>query len=141
MRKIIHKQLRIVEPSIDHEHAKELHQIRALISEYPGILELVHEDLIRGLDEPETGRKGMMTAEQVFKVLLIKQMNGFSYKVLRYPQRESPRGSLAPRMGALSGSFYFDFHLQSGLFYKGLQAESCELLFTVLQASCELYGP
>ena len=89
MRKIIHKQLRIVEPSIDHEHAKELHQIRELISEYPGILELVHDDLIRGLDEPETGRRGMMTAEQVFKVMLIKQMNGFSYRVLRYHLEDS----------------------------------------------------
>ncbi len=89
MRNRIRKQLRIVEPSIEHEHAKELHQIRALIYEYPKILHLVHADLIRGLDDPEAGRKGMMTGEQVFKVLLIKQMNGFSYRVLRFHLEDS----------------------------------------------------
>jgi IS5 family transposase len=89
MRNRIRKQLRLVEPSIDHEHAKELHQIRALISEHPEILDLVHGDLVRGLDDPEAGREGMMTAEQVFKVLLIKQMNGFSYEVLRFHLSDS----------------------------------------------------
>ncbi len=89
MRNRIRKQLRIVEPSIEHEHAKELHLIRVLISEYPKILYLVHADLIRGLDDPEAGRKGMMTGEQVFKVLLIKQMNSFSYRVLRFHLEDS----------------------------------------------------
>ncbi len=46
-------------------------------------------DLIRGLDDPEAGRDGDMTAEQVFKVLLIKQMNGFSYQLLEYHLADS----------------------------------------------------
>jgi IS5 family transposase len=89
MRNRIRKQLRIVEPSIDHEHAKELEQIRTLISQCPQILDLVHADLICGLRDPEAGREGMMTAEQVFKVLIIKKMNGFSYDTLRFHLADS----------------------------------------------------
>ena len=88
MRNRIRKQLRIVEPSIDHEHAKELKQIHTLISRCPQIADMVHADLIRGLDDPEAGREGM-PADQVFKVLLIKQMNGFSYRMLRYHLADS----------------------------------------------------
>jgi transposase, IS5 family len=89
MRSRIRKQTRLVEPSIDHEHAKELKRIREVISECPQITDLVYDDLVRGLDDPETGRDGDMTAEQVFKVLLIKQMNGFSYKLLEYHLADS----------------------------------------------------
>lgn len=89
MRNKIRKQLRLVEPSIDHEHAKELHAIRALILEHPDVVDLIYEDLIRGLHDPGAGRDGMMTAEQVFKVLLIKQMNSFSYNTLRFHLMDS----------------------------------------------------
>jgi len=89
MRNRIRKQLRLVEPSIDHEHAKELHAIRTLIVEHPETIDLIYEDLIRGLSDPDAGRNGMMTAEQVFKVLLIKQMNGFSYDTLRFHLMDS----------------------------------------------------
>ena len=89
MRNRIRKQTRLVEPSIDHEHAKELKQIREIVSRCPEIADLVYDDLVRGLDDPETGRDGDMTAEQVFKVLLIKQMNGFSYRQLEYHLADS----------------------------------------------------
>lgn len=82
------KQLKIVEPGIDHEHAKELLEIRRLIDENPPILDLIHADLIRNLIDPEAGREGM-TAKQVFCSLLIKQMNGFSYKTLSYHLADS----------------------------------------------------
>jgi len=70
MRNRIRKQLRLVEPSINHEHAKELFQIRKILTEHPEIGDMVYADLVRDLDDPEAGREGMMTAEQVFKVLL-----------------------------------------------------------------------
>ena len=89
MRRKIRQQMQFVEPAIEHEHAQELHQIRALIFEHPEIFDLVHVDLIRGLSDPKAGRRGMMTADQVFKVVIIKQMNGFSYKVLRYHLEDS----------------------------------------------------
>ncbi len=84
MRYTIRKQTKIVEPQINHEHAKELHEIRKLVDGCPQILDLLYADLVRGLRNPEKGREGMMTAEQVFKILLIKQMNGFSYRLLRF---------------------------------------------------------
>ncbi|MCP4603653.1 MAG: ISNCY family transposase [Proteobacteria bacterium] len=89
MRNKIRKQLRLVEPSIHHEHARELYEMRGIISEHPEVLDIVHEDLIRGLCDPDAGRIGMMTAEQVFMALLIKQMNGFSYRVLAYHLEDS----------------------------------------------------
>jgi IS5 family transposase len=89
MRNRIRIQTRLVEPSIIHEHAKELILINDIISGCPEILDLVYADLIRGLDDPEAGRDGDMTAEQVFKVLLIKQMNGFSYRLLEYHLADS----------------------------------------------------
>ena len=89
MRNRIRKQLRLVEPSIDHEHAKELIQIRKVIADHPEIGDLVYADLVRNLDDPEAGREGMMTADQVFKVLVVKQMNGFSYDTLRFHLADS----------------------------------------------------
>ena len=80
----VRKQLALVEPSVEHEHARELHEIRRLVGEQPKIADLVHSDLIRGLNDSQTGRAGMMSAEQVLMVLFIKQMNDFSYTLLAY---------------------------------------------------------
>lgn len=89
MRNSIRKQLSLVEPSIDHEHARELLQTHRILSGHPEIFDLVYDDLIRGLKDPEAGRDGMMSAEQVFKALLIKQMNSFSYRLLRFHLADS----------------------------------------------------
>jgi len=89
MRESIRKQLQIVEPSIDHEHAKELAEIRRVLDEHPEISELVYTDLVRGLDDPQAGREGMMTAEQVFGVILVKQMNSYGYETLRFHLEDS----------------------------------------------------
>ena len=89
MRNIIRQQLSLVEPSINHHHAAELNKINDILDELSMIAELIHADLIRGLDNPETGRDGMMTADQVYRVLLIKQMNGFSYEELAFHLEDS----------------------------------------------------
>ncbi len=89
MRTTLRQQLPLVEPSIEHQHASELHQIRRLVGEHPEIVELIHADLIRGLSNPQRGRRGKMSAEQVLMALLIKQMNGFSYVVLAYHLADS----------------------------------------------------
>lgn len=89
MRNRIRKQLHLVEPSIEHEHAKELSRIREVLAAHPEIGDMVYADLVRNLDDPEAGREGMMTAEQVFKVILIKQMNGFSYRTLEFHLADS----------------------------------------------------
>ncbi len=84
MRTTVRKQLALVETSIEHEHARELGRIRDLLAEQPKIFELVHSDLIRGLNHAQIGRQGMMSAEQVLMALFIKQMNDFSYALLAY---------------------------------------------------------
>lgn len=84
MREKIRQQLPIVEPAVNHPHASELQMMAMLIAERPEVLDLVYADLIRGLDDPENGREGMMAAEQVFKALTIKQMNGYSYHELPF---------------------------------------------------------
>ena len=89
MRNRIRKQLHLVEPSIEHEHAKELSQIQKVLAAHPEIGDMVYADLVRNLDDPQAGREGMMTAEQVFKVILVKQMNGFSYKTLEFHLADS----------------------------------------------------
>jgi IS5 family transposase len=47
----------------------------------------IHEDLTRGI-RADKGRKGL-SAEQVFRALVIKQMNGFSYDTLAFHLADS----------------------------------------------------
>ena len=89
MRDSVRKQLPIVEPEINHQHARELRQIRSLVDQHPEIADLIHADLIEGLKNPGAGRRGKMSAEQVLMVLLIKQINNFSYQVLAYHLADS----------------------------------------------------
>ena len=89
MRKKLPQQLSIVEPLIDHDHARELREMDRIIHAHPEILDLIYADLIYGLKDPNTGRKGKLSAEQVLKSFIIKQMNGFSYKILNYHLQDS----------------------------------------------------
>lgn len=89
MRESIRQQLRLVEPAVEHEHARELYEIRGLLDAHPEMADLVHADLVRGLKNPHTGRRGKLSAEQVLMTLFIKQMNDFSYEVLAYHLADS----------------------------------------------------
>ena len=70
MRKKINKQLSIVEPQIQHEHSEELAVIDNLLCAWPEAVQLVYEDLIRGLKDSDKGREGEMSAMQVLKALI-----------------------------------------------------------------------
>ncbi len=89
MRDSVRKQLPLVEPALEHEHAVELHRIQRLLDEHPAMADLVHADLTRGLKRPGTGRRGKLSGEQVLMALFIKQMNDFSYEVLAYHLADS----------------------------------------------------
>lgn len=89
MRQEIRRQLPIVLPAVKHEHSLELGIIKQIVDEHPEIAALVFADLVKGLSDPQTGREGMMSAEQVFMSLLIKQMNGFSYDELAFHLADS----------------------------------------------------
>ena len=83
MRRLAKQQPTLVAAEIDHEHARELEAIGQLLDELPQAVQAVHADLIRDLKDPEKGRDGM-TAEQVLRVLVLKQMKGFSYDQLSF---------------------------------------------------------
>lgn len=65
------------------DHAKELQAIAGLLDEHPTVAELVWQDLApKGLLK-DTGAQGL-SAEQVLRALLIKQLNGLSYRALEF---------------------------------------------------------
>lgn len=91
MRRIVHEQFHLVPTNIDHEHARELSQISAVLDQLPEATELVYADLLeRGGKpvDPGKGRDGM-TAEQVLRALVVKQMNQYSYEELSFHLADS----------------------------------------------------
>lgn len=89
MRDTIHRQLPVVYTFIEHEHAKELQQISETLDLFgTELVELVYGDLIRDIDNPDKGREGM-NADQVLRVLLLKQMTGLSYDKLGFHLMDS----------------------------------------------------
>ena len=78
-----HEQLSLEQPYIEHSHAQELAKISQILSLHPAIAEGVGQDLVSGLACPHTGARGM-SGDQVLRVLLLKQMNGFSYRELEF---------------------------------------------------------
>jgi len=95
-----HDQLSLEQPYIEHSHATELAKISQILSLHPAIADLVGQDLVRGLVCPETGARGM-SGDQVLRVLLLKQMNGFSYRELEFHLADSVTYRTFCRFGAL----------------------------------------
>ena len=95
-----HEQLSLEQPYIEHSHAGELAKISQILSLHPDIAELVGQDLVRGLACPQTGARGM-SGDQVLRVLLLKQMNGFSYRELEFHLADSVTYRTFCRFGAL----------------------------------------
>lgn len=73
----------LAEPWLDVPHAKELKAVSDLLDAHPTIGEMVAQDLGRG-----RGRPGM-TGDQAFRVLVVKQLNGFSYEQLAFHLADS----------------------------------------------------
>lgn len=91
MRRILHDQLHLVPTMIDHVHARELNQMSAVLDVLPEVVAWVHADLLRraGPRVDETKGRDGMTAEQVLRALVVKQMNGFSYEELSFHLADS----------------------------------------------------
>lgn len=83
MREILPSQLPLVTPAFEHLHALELGEMGRILDAIPEALVYVHEDLMRGVAHPETGRPAM-SAEQVLRIALTKQMTEFSYEQLAF---------------------------------------------------------
>jgi len=95
-----HEQLSLEQPYIEHSHASELAKISQILSLHPDIAGLVGQDLVRSLACPHTGARGM-SGDQVLRVLLLKQMNGFSYRELEFHLADSVTYRTFCRFGAL----------------------------------------
>jgi len=88
MRKTVHQQLPLVPLIVNHEHARELTAISERLEGTPETAQLVYQDLMRGVKRPEKGREGM-SAEQVMRCALAKQLNGWSYDELSFHLADS----------------------------------------------------
>jgi len=83
MRKNIEKQMPLMPPKIDHPQAEELNAISCILDRNPIIYDLAMQDLSCKNRKSKAGAKGM-TAEQVVRAAIIKQMFEFSYTDLAF---------------------------------------------------------
>jgi IS5 family transposase len=83
MRKKSKKQMPLMPPEIDHPQAEELSTISRILEGNPIIYDLVMQDLCPKRIKSKAGAKGM-TAEQVIRAAIVKQMFEFSYQDLAF---------------------------------------------------------
>jgi transposase, IS5 family len=82
------EQLSLVQPWIAHPHARELEVIGQILDSEPRIAARIEQELLRGVTNPDRGRLGM-TGNQVLRVMVIKQLNSFSYEDLEFHLMDS----------------------------------------------------
>ena len=88
MRKKSEKQMPLMPPEIDHPQAEELSAISRILDRNPIIYDLVMQDLSSKQIKSRAGAKGM-SAEQVIRAAIVKQMFEFSYKDLAFHLMDS----------------------------------------------------
>ncbi len=98
MRKKIARQLPLSPGYPEHEHGRELAAMSAILDRHPEILDSVAEDLDAKWDTSKGGRPGM-TAEQVLRALILKQIYGDSYSKLSYRLMDSASAQAFCRVG------------------------------------------
>lgn len=85
MRQKYQKQLNLDSDWLDFDHSKELQVISDLLDKNPTVVELVWQDLERAnlASSSERGAVGL-SADQVVRALIIKQLRQFSYRDLTF---------------------------------------------------------
>jgi IS5 family transposase len=94
------EQLPLDRPPIEHLHSEELARISQILDDNSRIAKLVEQELLGDVDHPHTGAPGL-SGDQVLRILLIKQMNGFSYEELAFHLADSVSYRSFCRFGAL----------------------------------------
>ncbi len=90
----------LCETWLDLDHSRELRAISRLLDEHPKIADLVLQDLRAARDSQKaTAGAGGLSAEQVLRILLVKQMNGFSFRVLAFHLADSSSYRTFCRLG------------------------------------------
>jgi IS5 family transposase len=88
LRNKIQDQRPIVYPFISHVHGRELRRISDILDHIPEAATLVYDDLVALGPDTSTGRPGL-TGDQALRLLILKQMNGFSYEGLAFHMADS----------------------------------------------------
>ena len=84
MREKLQKQMPLMNPATDHDQAKELEAIDAILKKHPTICDLVYQDLCaKRYVKTRSGARGM-SAEQVLRAAIVKALFGFTYKELAF---------------------------------------------------------
>jgi len=126
MREKSKKQMPLTIPTVDHPKAIELKTISHILDLNPTILDTVMTDLNRGKVRKRTGASGM-TAEQVLRAALIKQMFGFTYRDLAFHIADSASISHFVRIGLADRPF------KHSVLAKNIKMISPETLETINQ--------
>lgn len=75
---------------LDLDHAKELEAMSRVLDANPTVAELVLQDLPAATRSASATRgAGGLSADQVLRILVVKQMNGFSYRELAFQLADS----------------------------------------------------
>jgi IS5 family transposase len=90
MREARKTQSSLRETWLDLDHAKELEAMSRLLDANPTVAELIWQDLrgTRGSAQTTRGAEAL-SADQVLRILVIKQLNGFSYRALAFHLADS----------------------------------------------------
>ena len=88
MRKTSKKQMPLMPQSFDHPRTVELNAISGILGACPTMSDLAMQDLSSGAAKCRSGAHGM-SAEQVVRTAIIKQMFGFSYQDLAFHLADS----------------------------------------------------
>lgn len=91
MRRILPDQLALVPAFHSHVHSRELREMSRIVDEYPEAAKWVHADLVGRKSRTISSRRGRqgMSGEQVLRVILVKQLGGFSYHQLAFHLADS----------------------------------------------------
>ena len=85
------EQLGLVPAFHDHSHSRELAAISKLLDEHPEAAKWVHQDLVRNAGRQVSEQRGRagMSGEQVLRVIVVKQLGGYSYDELAFHLADS----------------------------------------------------
>ena len=100
MREARKTQSSLRETWLDLDHAKELESMSRLLDAHPTIAELIWQDLPGTGAQTTRGAEGL-SAEQVLRILVVKQLNGFSYRALAFHLADSRSYQTFCRLGLL----------------------------------------
>lgn len=97
-------QLPLTAPWIAHPHAAELAAMSALLDEQPALSAAVQQDLETGCPRnAATGRPGL-TGEQTLRLLLVRQLTGWTYEELAFHLADSLTYRAFCRLNALTAT-------------------------------------